>query len=196
MTTTHKFDGGLRIVNARLQINVAGCVWDVSACPGIQPGDYVLVPAQHVVDPLDVSSRTSASETPRRLFKAWRVRSEINHVSPHDESPTEHIASTTPLSLSTRFKRAAGAQEFGGAATKRLIALAVYSTPDRQAAAGEEITLEQIVASAVAELVSQLRHFRLDGDVLRALQTHESTSDSAQSAAARPTASPQSAADR
>ena len=109
---------------------------------------------------------------------------------------TDMTPTLPPLSLSTRFKRAAGAQEFGGAATQRLIALPVDSSPDRQAAAGEEITLEQIGASAVAELVSQVGHFRLDGDVLRALQTHESTSDSAQSAAARPTASPQSAADR
>lgn len=76
MTTHHTFSGGLRIVDDRLQINVAGSTWDVSSCPGIQPGDYVIVPAQRLIDPLDASAHTPAFETRRVLFKAWRVRAE------------------------------------------------------------------------------------------------------------------------
>ena len=50
---------GLRIVDDRLQINVAGSTWDVSSCPGIQPGDYVIVPAQRLIDPLENVGRHS-----------------------------------------------------------------------------------------------------------------------------------------
>ncbi len=109
---------------------------------------------------------------------------------------TDMTTPSQPLSLSTRFKRAAGAQAFGGPATKHLIDTVVYSTPERRDAADGEITLEQVVETAVAELVSQLRHFRLDEDVLRALQTPASTSGSAQPEPDQPPASPQNAADR
>ncbi len=89
MTTHHTFTGGLRIVDDRLQINVAGSTWDVSSCPGIQPGDYVIVPAQRLIDPLDASAHTPAFETRRVLFKAWRVRAESSPASPREKGRAE-----------------------------------------------------------------------------------------------------------
>lgn len=93
-------------------------------------------------------------------------------------------------------KRVAGASLFGGNATHTLIASAVYVAPPRQPLMEMGATLEQIVQTAVEELVSQLHHFGLDGDVLRALQMRASMSGSAPCAAAQRPAFPQSGADQ
>lgn len=65
--------GGLCIVDDAMCVHFDGSTFDVSACPDIQPGDYVIIPSQDRAEVMRMSATASSANPRRYLFNAVRV---------------------------------------------------------------------------------------------------------------------------